>query len=117
MIQKQNSLINQLNSLPEVTNAEEYYSYIKIDTTCPITYCHEYLVLYAQLNGNELLITDLNSILEDADYFKINPEVVASCAMKNNLSFDGVSVFKITNFENLESTIKDFFNVIKTLKF
>ena len=103
MTQIAHNLINELKNLPTITQVERYFDYVKINTTCPIKYCNEFLVLYAQFNGENILISDLNTILEDAIYCKINISDINSCIKKNNLDFDGVSVFKLTNFKNFFS--------------
>ena len=78
MTQIQNNLINELKKLPEVARVEEYFSYVKIDTTCPIQYSNEMLTLYAKPIENKILITDLNTILEDADSCKVSPSTFKS---------------------------------------
>ena len=115
MNQQLNNLYNELKNIPLVANCYEYYDYIKIDTICSIEYCHEFLTLYAKQNENDILISDLNDILELADYYKIPDETVMELANKNNLNFDGVSVFKNTTIAELSNTIQSFFKLIKLL--
>ncbi len=116
MTQQKVNLISELKKLKTVANCYEYYEYIKIDTTCSIEYSHEFLTLYAKQNGNDILISDLNEILEDADYYKLADEDVKNVAEKNGLDFDGVSIFKTITIKELAKTIDSFFNVVKALK-
>ena len=116
MTQQQINLISEFQKLKTVANCYEYYDYVKIDTTCSIEYSHEFLTLYVKQNGNDILISDLNAILEDADYYKLADEDVKNVAEKNGLEFDGVSIFKITTLNELAETINKFFGVIKDLK-
>ena len=116
MTHQLNNLINKLKTLPAVANCYEHYDYVKIDTICSIEFCHEFLTLYAKPDGNDILISDLNAILEYADYYKIADEDVKIVAEKNGLNFDGVSIFKTIPIEALAETIEKFFNVVNALK-
>ena len=116
MTQHQINLISEFQKLKTVANCYVYYDYVKIDTTCSIEYSHEFLTLYVKQNGNDILISDLNAILEDADYYKLADEDVKNVAEKNGLEFDGVSIFKTITFKELTETINKFFSVVKDLK-
>ena len=116
MTQQQINLISEFQKLKTVANCYEYYDYVKIDTTCSIEYSHEFLTLYAKQNGSDILISDLNAILEYADYYNLADEEIKNVAEKNGLDFDGVSIFKITTLNELAETINKFFSVVKDLK-
>ncbi len=116
MTQQLNNLINELSQLSTVANCYEYYNYVKIDTSCSIEYSHEFLTIYAKPTDDGILVTDLNGILEAADYYKIADDTIKKLAEANGLIFDGDNVFIITNIENLKQAIEQFFNLIKLLK-
>ena len=90
----------------------KYYDYIKISTTCPINYSDEFLVLYAKIENDGILISDLNSIFEDAVLNGISVEVLKQTAENEKLNFDGIAVFVKTSVNNVGSAINSFFNVV-----
>lgn len=115
MTQATDNLCKILNTLPNVSSAYEYYNYIKIETNCSMELCHEFLSLYAKINNNKILITDLNGILEAYDSSNLSNEKIIKIADQNNLLFDGRSFYAIININDIFDTINNFFNLIKLL--
>ena len=97
------NLNNELKSLETVSTFCEYYDYIKISTTCSINYSDEFLVLYAKIENDGILISDLNSIFEDAVLNGISVEVLKQTAENEKLNFDGIAVFVKTSVNNVGS--------------
>ena len=115
MKKKIESLIKKLSTSNNVSNLSMHFDYIKIDTTCLINYCDEYLVLYAKFLDDGILITDLNGIFEDAMLNNVSIEEFKYLLTKNRLNFDEKSTYAVVDIDNLEKTIQDFVNFIKDL--
>lgn len=109
------NLNNELKSLKLVSTFCEYYDYIKISTTCPINYSDEFLVLYAKIIDDGVLITDLNSIYEDATMNGISKDILKEVVENEGLNFDGISVFAQISVNDIGVIINSFFNVIRKL--
>jgi hypothetical protein len=77
--------------------------------------CHEFLSLYAKINNNKILITDLNGILESSNYSNLSNEKIIKIADQNNLLFDGRSFYALINVNDISNSINNFFNLIKDL--
>ena len=110
------NLNNILKNIKSVTTFHEHYDYIMVNTTCPINYCEEFLVLYIKPVENGILVTDLNNTLEDAQLNGIPVESLKLLTIKHGLEFDGTSVFTITQTDELKETFEKFFNLIKNLE-
>lgn len=110
---KQFNLKDNLAQIKTVTNVSEHYGYLKLETACPIKYCNESLVLYAQETNDGILLTDLAETYEDALLNGFSEEQLKSITKKHHLTFDNKCITTITN--NPETAIQAFFNLITEL--
>ena len=110
---KQINLKDKLTQIKTITNVCEHYGYLKLETACPIKYCNESLVLYAQETDNGILITDLAETYEDALLNGFSEEQLKSITNKHNLTFENKCISTITN--DPETAVQAFFNLINNL--
>lgn len=109
------NLNEKLKQLSDVLKVVEYYDYLKIDINCVIDYCDEYLVLYAKVVEDTILITDLGAIYEDAIINGIDNKTIRMAANNCDLSFEENKVFIKININNIEESIQRFINMVKML--
>lgn len=110
------NLNNVLKNINSITSFQEHYEYILLNTTCPINYCDEFLVLYIKPVENGILVTDLNNTLEDALLNGTSLNLFKRLVAIQGLEFDETSVFTITQIDKLKETFEKFFSLIKSLE-
>lgn len=109
------NLNKELSKLQFVTNFCEFYDYVKIDTNFVINYLDEYLVLYAKVIDDEILITDLSSIFEHIYLNGVSVNTLSENVKKYGLNFDGKCVFAKSSISRLNNNIQSFLNLMKEL--